>query len=277
MIRQYLRCLRIFGAASITIFALNACTNADNVANQSEEVPENIATIAVEQRSLTSTVVVQGVVVPRPEYLIEAPEAGRIAFGDALDTNKDLETGQLLATVADQEIQVPAAGELKELLVADGTTIAARIPIVSVIYHGFGVLLEVPVTEQYRMYQGALSARVNITSGPSGLECQLVSPNLAPEIAETVKLLCLLPLDAQVASGLQAKAGLLTATRENVLTLPLSAVSGRVDQGEVTRLRADGLPETVTVQLGITDGVYLEILAGLQEGDQVLTNAPKIH
>ena len=35
----------------------------------------------------------------------------------------------------------------------------------------------------------------------------------------------------------------------------------------------DGKPQPVTVKLGISDGIFTEVLEGLKEGDQVITGA----
>ena len=60
--------------------------------------------------------------------------------------------------------------------------------------------------------------------------------------------------------------------RENVLTIPLSALGRMIaqDQYYVTVLRADGEKEQVAVKIGLKDEAKVEILEGLAEGDEVV-------
>ncbi len=60
--------------------------------------------------------------------------------------------------------------------------------------------------------------------------------------------------------------------RENVLTIPLSALGRMIaqDQYHVTVLRANGEKEQVAVKIGLKDEAKVEILEGLAEGDEVV-------
>ncbi|MFD4957871.1 hypothetical protein [Microbacterium sp. NPDC058389] len=234
------------------------------------------ATVQVETRSLTSTVVLSGTIVPNPAYLVESPAAGQVRLDTATVPGANVEAGQPVAHVGNESISIPAAGTVTDVLAVDGAQVVPRIPVAVVAYEGFGVVVEVPPSEQYRMYEGALSALVNVVGGPSGLECTLVTPRQALDAADGAAVLCLLPAEAAVASGLDTKVGLNTASKTDVATLPLQSVSGRADQGKVSRVNADGTHETVTVELGITDGVYIEIVSGLQLGDTVTAFPPGI-
>jgi hypothetical protein len=83
----------------------------------------------------------------------------------------------------------------------------------------------------------------------------------------------MLPSDAAVVAGLPAKLGIETAHRDGVLAVPVTAVLGSVDQGTVTLVKGD--ERVVThVELGVSDGSYIEVVAGLQEGDRILDHAP---
>ncbi len=60
--------------------------------------------------------------------------------------------------------------------------------------------------------------------------------------------------------------------RENVLTIPLSALGRMIaqDQYHVTVLRENGEKEQVAVKIGLKDEAKVEILEGLAEGDEVV-------
>lgn len=74
-------------------------------------------------------------------------------------------------------------------------------------------------------------------------------------------------------AGLEAKVGLETARAEDVLTLPVEAVTGVTGSGVVTRVEGDAR-SPVTVELGISDGHLVEVRSGLDEEDVVLAYTP---
>ncbi|MBI4497139.1 MAG: efflux RND transporter periplasmic adaptor subunit [Chloroflexi bacterium] len=69
--------------------------------------------------------------------------------------------------------------------------------------------------------------------------------------------------------GMTASASIVYASREEVLVVPNRAIRNRTVQ-----VLVDGKPETRQVRLGLSDERNTEILEGLNEGDQVVTNAP---
>jgi hypothetical protein len=131
----------------------------------------------------------------------------------------------------------------------------------------------------YRIY-GAMPvvAKANINGGPSGVTCTLVATSdgdTAPALPDDGyrPSLCLLPLDVDVVAALPAKVGLPTASKQGVLALPVSAVSGSADRGEVSVVQGSKT-RRVKVELGISDGAYVEIVSGLDAGETVLARAP---
>jgi multidrug efflux pump subunit AcrA (membrane-fusion protein) len=77
-------------------------------------------------------------------------------------------------------------------------------------------------------------------------------------------------VDPRLLAGMKAAARIDAGRAENVLVVPLSAVSkGRV------KLRIDGKDEWRDVITGRSDGQHIEIRSGLKQGDQVLTKVGK--
>jgi len=66
--------------------------------------------------------------------------------------------------------------------------------------------------------------------------------------------------------GMTANVTIVTGQRQNVLLLPALAIA-QDDSGDVVRLEGSG--ETVPVQVGLSNGTYVEVVRGLNEGDQV--------
>ena len=79
------------------------------------------------------------------------------------------------------------------------------------------------------------------------------------------------PADARLSAGMKANVRLDAGTVENVLVLPVTAVSS----GVVKVLGKDGKPQEKDVTVGRTDGTLVEIREGLSEGDEVLAAGAK--
>ena len=64
-------------------------------------------------------------------------------------------------------------------------------------------------------------------------------------------------------------------TEKDVLLLPLSVIAGRQGKGSVTVIK-NGERVQTDVMLGATDGAYIEILSGVEEGDVVSSIPPNL-
>ena len=72
---------------------------------------------------------------------------------------------------------------------------------------------------------------------------------------------------ASLLPGMTANVTIVTGQRQNVLLLPALAIA-QDDSGDVVTL--EGSKETVPVQVGLSNGTYVEVVRGLNEGDKVL-------
>lgn len=57
--------------------------------------------------------------------------------------------------------------------------------------------------------------------------------------------------------------------------MPVSVVAGREEQGSVT-LISEGEKKETQVELGASDGAYVEIISGLKEGDEICAIPPNL-
>ena len=77
--------------------------------------------------------------------------------------------------------------------------------------------------------------------------------------------------EALVRLGMYANARVVIGERQNVLTMPSAALRyDNMGETYVSLRRADNSIEKRTVQLGMNDGILVEILSGLAEGDTVM-------
>jgi len=86
--------------------------------------------------------------------------------------------------------------------------------------------------------------------------------------------------DTELRDGMSATAEIILQSRENVLLIPNRAIRGSLDHPVVAvamteTIRSKDDVEARPVTLGLSDGIYTEVLSGLQEGDRVVLPAEK--
>jgi macrolide-specific efflux system membrane fusion protein len=79
--------------------------------------------------------------------------------------------------------------------------------------------------------------------------------------------------DQQLRIGMTAQVTVVLQRAENALSIPISALGRRMQDGHypVRVLQRDGATTTVTVATGINDRVNVQVFDGLNEGDEVVT------
>ncbi len=75
--------------------------------------------------------------------------------------------------------------------------------------------------------------------------------------------------EGDILVGMSAEAKVLNQSAENVAVLPMTAINFRDDNSPYVNIKKEGLIETVDVELGITDGINVEIKSGLNISDKV--------
>jgi len=76
--------------------------------------------------------------------------------------------------------------------------------------------------------------------------------------------------DAQVKPGMHPHAGILTGQKaENALAVPAAAVDRSSDGKWTVQVQRNGKWETVSVEVGVTDGQFTQIKSGVNEGETV--------
>lgn len=76
-------------------------------------------------------------------------------------------------------------------------------------------------------------------------------------------------------AGYSANAEIVIEKREDVLVIPERLVSFGDEATTVTVLRPDGTTEEREIEAGLSDGITLEVLSGLEEGDRVVEPEPR--
>jgi hypothetical protein len=264
---------RLKVSAAIVLAALvltTACTAEEQPGYPAVSLEEQQAEpVTVSRRDLVSVVVLDAKVVASAEYRLVSPAAGAVNF--TLAAGKPVGSGQQLGTVGGVAIPAPREGSVIDWLVPQGANVAVGVPVVALRLPGYGLVAQVPQANAYRVLSGQISARGQITDGPGPFDCQLL-PGTPPP-GQGVAAICVIPADVKVFDGLTGLLALKTAEKPKVLAIPVAAVTATSGRGEVWKL-VDGKPTRRQVEVGISDGINVEIVSGLAEGDQVLPYSP---
>lgn len=255
---------------------LMGCTGAPTVVLPPSTSPAS--PVPVSRGTVTSVVTADAVVVPTPVYAVSAPVSGQIRHADGVNPGDALRAGQVVGWQGGVAVSAPVGGYFEQWLVPHGVTAHVNVPVALLRYSGFGVAGHVPPAHAYRAVSESVEARAQITNGPGPAACRLVTAaDAVGGVAGdgSLPVLCLLDVGVRAYPGLDATLALTTAVRRDVLVLPVTAVAGSADRG-VVGLLVDGNVVPTEVGLGVTDGVMVEIVSGLHEGDLVMPYGPNL-
>ena len=144
--------------------------------------------------------------------------------------------------------------------------------------------------EQFRLLAPPSTAEVEVQGGPAPFTCTGLSLGAAPASGDGdengavvpppagggggTTARCAVPAGVTVFAGMGATVRVQAGTAENVLVVPVTAVQGSVQTGNVWVVAGDGTEEMRAVTLGLSDGDQIEVREGLAEGEQVLQFVP---
>lgn len=126
----------------------------------------------------------------------------------------------------------------------------------------------------YRLYERPVEIIARLDRGPAAFTCPFVSigppEGATPGLDTPVELRCRVPAAVRAFSGVRVDLAVTTAKVTDALVLPVTAVEGTADTGRVTVVLPSGDEVDREVVLGVTDGVLVEVVEGLDESDAVL-------
>ncbi|KRA22257.1 hypothetical protein ASD65_17315 [Microbacterium sp. Root61] len=167
----------------------------------------------------------------------------------------------------------PFAGELSEVALVKNQATSVGTEFTKITPNTFHVLGTIEPVQLYRLINAPTDATVTITGGPAPFTCTGLTVQVAQDAATSVR--CAVPADQTVFAGLPATIGITVGTVEDALVVPTTAVRGGAGSG-IVWVDADGTAEERTVTLGISDGVTIEVLEGLEEGEQIRQFVPGV-
>lgn len=290
-------------------FAGSALGAADDTLTPTGQVTDPV--VAVSTGTITNSVKVAGFVVADPAVPVRATMAGSVsklfaADGQAIGAGDKvleirLETPQDPVVTTDPvtgaqttterkpkvtlaTVTAPVAGTLslptlEDQLVSVGDQIATVAP---------GTLsLNGTLTpdQQYRLIGAPTEATATLKGGPAPFTCTGLTigaaaptgsdPATAGQSAASGQVTCAVPPGVTAFAGLGADIEIVNGTAEGALVVPVTAVQGSVQKGNVWVVASAGAePEERAVTLGLTDGENVQIVDGVQLGETVLQFIP---
>ena len=254
------------------------------------QVPVMISTIS-------NDVLLSGTVNADDAVAVKAPLDGTIvdvnvgvgsvvAAGQQLGVVKGTNSAGRAVTVA---ITAPVAGTVSafSIVLNQGTT--AGTVVAQIAPPGFYVTATVQPTDRYRLLDAPAEALVTVIGGPAPFTCTslTITTPLAgaatgsgdpgegdPGAGTGTTARCIVPADVTVFPELIAQLTISAGVAENVLVVPVTSVLGAAESGVVYIVNEDGSTEERQVTLGLSDGINVEVIDGVEEGEIVLQFVP---
>lgn len=187
----------------------------------------------------------------------------------------------------------PTSGTVSGLGTKVGDDVDDDAVVAKIRRESFTVTGSVTPLDRYRLLDAPGTATVTINGGPEPFECSdltIADTSEAPaeesgspdemsydeggESGGGTDVTCKVPSDVTVFDGLSASMEIDAGSVEDALTVPVTSVRGLVEKGAVWVVGEDGEPTQRAVTLGLSDGSAVQVVKGLEEGDEVLRYVP---
>ncbi|MGW7406838.1 hypothetical protein ACWGI9_24475 [Streptomyces sp. NPDC054833] len=270
------------GALLILAAVTQAYSHADSEPPTSASVGEDENTggaVAVTRGNISNVLSTDAELVARPRYEVPAPLEGtftpEVHKGQMVDAGGTL--GVIRGDSKDVRIIAKARAKVTEILASSGEAVPEGIAVIALQDRSFALQATVAPSDRYRLTAlGPDNAvRASIDNGPGPFNCPLLG-GPQREADGNLSVLCAVPENIKVFAGLKGLMAVSLEKRKNALTLPVSAVAGSAQSGQVNLVEDSGRTVHRGVKLGITDGVRIEIRSGLSEGQRVTSQAPSL-
>ena len=276
-------------AAALVKIAFFADPVVDDAAKPTGEIVE--PQVAVSLGTIQNDVTLTGTVANDAPVSIKATLSGEVRDvyvtpGQSVDAGTEIL--RLRAEVMNPDgtsyvdyetVTAPIAGVLSTFTALEGQTFSVGDEVGKVQPATFNVSGTIAPEQQYRLLNKPKDAQVTITGGPAPFTCTNLRISSAESSGNdgstsTTTVRCSVPTDVTVFPGLAATLVLAGGVADNVLVVPITAVEGSAQTGNVYFVLPDGTTEVRPVTLGLNDGINVEVKEGLAEGDMILQFIP---
>jgi HlyD family secretion protein len=250
--------LAVREGARVTAGDLLASLTNDQIALQVAQAANDLA---VQQQNLTNLI--------NPE----TDPDGTIADLQRKIATAQATLAQRQEDVASLQIKAPVSGTVSGLAVTVGDKVSANQQLMRVADYGaMQIVIGVDELDIAKVQVGQ-SAQITLDALPGkryrGKVTAIAPEGTVKNDIATFSVTVQIEEPQGILAGMTASAEIVVAQKDGALLLPAQAVHSRSGQSFVSILK-DGRPQEVEVQTGIRTATEVEILSGLQEGQQVI-------
>lgn len=185
----------------------------------------------------------------------------RIGAGDDSDGSESLTAAEI--QIHERQTVTLTEQTIQPVVSSDGTVVQDT--------DGASWNLEAPVSPQalaYQLLDPPIGVKALIVGGPAGFDCMWIGLGQGPDGSVTMR--CRIPSSIRAVAGLQGTMTLQMAAPRAAESLPVTAVIGGAQQGQVIVVSDGGTTSVRDVSLGAADTFWIEITGGLQPDEAVL-------
>lgn len=295
--------LGLVGSGYLLLSHMGSAPTDEDVIGAAADVSGEV--VEVELGTVSSQLVLDATVQKEPGEAVEARQGGtvtRLWLNDGATVEEgapvvsvslpaepapEAEEGDSSSGTREVTLYAPASGTvsgLKDVLVDDVLEPGAKVATVET--GEFHAVAQVPANDLYRFYEDPGQIMLQIDKGPPAAECDFIGLGAAEQDDSGEdgaegggggggsQLTCRVPSDLTVFDGVRGKLSVSTGEAENVVVVPVTAVRGNVDSGEVVVVDDGGSEEVREISLGMSDGRSIEVTEGLSVGERILDPVP---
>ena len=270
--------LIVFGAIAASLVKVAFFPDAQAPTEQpSGQIADPV--IPVERGSIVNALDVAGTVARDAPVTLKSDVEGVVVEALVADGQR-VAAGQVLFRVKTDypvrtvDLVAPFAGDLGDVALVKNQRASVGVEYAKLTPLTFHVLGTIEPVQLYRLINAPTDASLSIAGGPAPFTCTGLTVQVADDATTSVR--CAIPAEQTVFAGLPATIGITVGTVEDALIVPTTAVQGGAGSGRVWVDTGEGEAEERTVTLGVSDGVSVEVIEGLAEGDMIRQFVPGI-
>lgn len=263
--------------------------------------------LAVSRMTLDNTMELSGTITVDPDVPVPAGQTGVINHifvasgtqvnqgeplfqvrveGEAPSSSDDSDEPAPAAQPTYHTVVAPASGTVGSFAQRLNTTVDAADIVVSLRQNTFRATANIAPVDRYRLLDLPDKATVGVENGPPPFSCSdlTINDSASSTVADDddprddssggATLTCVVPSNVQVFNGLSASISVDMGSAEDVLVVPITAIRGTFGSGTIWVFDDAGEPVEREVELGITDGEWVEVTSGAEEGEEILEFVP---
>lgn len=155
--------------------ATSGCSEQSTTERRTAAEGVAVTTVVAQERTVTSVLTLDGVVVVNPFVRVAAPQDGVLV---------SMSKGRIGIVSAPGgkpvSVDLPESTEIVSLLVKPGTRVTAGLPIINARYTGFAIQATVPPEQMYRLYDGIKSVKAQVKVGPGPFDTSAIGVPYPP-------------------------------------------------------------------------------------------------